>query len=517
MNPLPRTETRLVIALLLLTALRVAAGARTPLTADEAYFWQWSRHLAWCYHDQPPLIAWVTALLTRLAGTSAATVRLSGPLFNAAAAWLVFRLGRRLTGSDRTATTAALLVLLVPVFAVTAMMATVETPLLFSWCLALFFCHRALCEDNPRGWYGAGLALGLGLLSKYQALLLLPSLGLFFFLVPAKRRLLRTVHPWLGLGLALAIFSPVLAWNARHEWVNFSLNFIGRRDLVPDGASAARALAHLPVFLAGQAAAVSPLLLPLLAAALWRLRGRRQPAESFLFAFSAPTLFFFALAATMDSVPPHWPALAWPTAFIGLAAGAPRAGRRRFYNAALGLALGSGLLLTLLPLRAELLIGREPARPGRAGTLETFYSGWPAALGARAVALRNEMTAAENKETFLLCRGFSLGTYLAFYAPGRPETLAVFQQSPQGQAHLFWQQAARRRGDNAIFIGEAHENPRFLEEIRRAFARVEAAPGFRLETDDGRLVKDFHLWRCYDFQGLPAAEPAWALERARRR
>ena len=60
MNP---NEARLALntalAILALVALRLVAAAYTPITFDEAYYWMWSKHLAFGYYDHPPMVALV--------------------------------------------------------------------------------------------------------------------------------------------------------------------------------------------------------------------------------------------------------------------------------------------------------------------------------------------------------------------------------------------------------------------------------------------------------------------------
>ena len=46
------------------TLLRIVFSATFLLVPDEAYYWQWSRHLALGYHDHPPMIAWTIRLAT---------------------------------------------------------------------------------------------------------------------------------------------------------------------------------------------------------------------------------------------------------------------------------------------------------------------------------------------------------------------------------------------------------------------------------------------------------------------
>jgi dolichol-phosphate mannosyltransferase len=64
--------------------------------------------------------------------------------------------------------------------------------------------------------------MGIGLLSKYSIGLLAPAALLFMLLDPQSRRWLRHWKPYAAALIALAIFSPVIVWNAQNEWLSFA-------------------------------------------------------------------------------------------------------------------------------------------------------------------------------------------------------------------------------------------------------------------------------------------------------
>lgn len=64
--------------------------------------------------------------------------------------------------------------------------------------------------------------MGLGLLSKYTIVLLGPAAFLFMLMDPKSRRWLGQVEPYLAAALSILLFSPVIYWNATHQWMSFA-------------------------------------------------------------------------------------------------------------------------------------------------------------------------------------------------------------------------------------------------------------------------------------------------------
>ncbi|MBI3998886.1 MAG: glycosyltransferase family 39 protein, partial [Armatimonadetes bacterium] len=138
MKPPPRAPMWWLIAAVVAGGLlRVALGTQLPIGDDEAYYWLWSRHLDWAYPDHPPMIAALIAVSTRLLGDGPFGIRALTILLATATPLIVYRVGRELFGRD-AAVRSALLVAILPAFALGTVFAFPDVPLAFFWVLALW-------------------------------------------------------------------------------------------------------------------------------------------------------------------------------------------------------------------------------------------------------------------------------------------------------------------------------------------------------------------------------------------
>src|ERR1700685_4181107 len=208
-------------------ALRVVAAASTPLTFDEAYYWMWSKHLAFGYYDHPPGVALVIRLGTMIAGDTELGVRLVSILLALPMSFAVYRTAEILFGGQRVAATATVLLNVTLMAAVGTLIVTPDSPLLAASSFVLFFLAKVLETGRGSWWLAVGAAVGVALLSKYTALFFGPAILIWLVTVPKLRRWLISPWPYLGGLVALAIFAPVLLWSADHHWVSF-IKQIGR-------------------------------------------------------------------------------------------------------------------------------------------------------------------------------------------------------------------------------------------------------------------------------------------------
>jgi hypothetical protein len=221
---LARNTSLTVVALV---ALRLVGAAWTPLTFDEAYYWMWSKHLAFGYYDHPPGVAILIRLGTMIAGDTELGVRLVSILLALPMSFALYRTAAILFGDQRVAATATILLNVTLMAAVGTLIVTPDSPLLVASSFVLFFLAKVLETGRGAWWLAVGAAVGAALLSKYTALLFGPAILIWLVSVHRLRRWLISPWPYLGGIVALAIFSPVILWNADHDWVSF-IKQIGR-------------------------------------------------------------------------------------------------------------------------------------------------------------------------------------------------------------------------------------------------------------------------------------------------
>jgi hypothetical protein len=187
----------------------------------------WSKHLAGGYYDHPPGVAIVIRLGTMIAGDTELGVRLVSILLALPMSWAVFRTASILFGGFRVAATATILLNVTLMAAVGTLIVTPDAPLLVASSFVLFCLAKVLETGRGAWWLAVGAAVGAALLSKYTAMFFGPAILIWLIAVPKLRRWL--LSPWLYLGglVSLALFSPVILWNADHQWVSF-IKQIGR-------------------------------------------------------------------------------------------------------------------------------------------------------------------------------------------------------------------------------------------------------------------------------------------------
>jgi len=425
-----------------LTVLRLIYGAQIELSPDEAYYFQWSEHLAPSYFSKGPGIAATMWLSTHLLCVSEFGIRAFSPLLAFATSLLLAAIARRLY-SESVAIWTVLLINCTPIFNAGSLVMTIDPLSIFFWAAALYAFWRAL-EKSPafsRWWPLTGALIGAGFLAKYTNAMQLLSIVLVLAASAKHRREL--LRP--GLASLLATFAlftlPVLVWNAQHDWI--TLRHLGERGGLSDAPSFHPG--EFFVYLGLHFGVYSPLIFGAMLFALpwsWK-KARTHFKPRFLLAFTLPLFVLYFTLALKQSGEPNWTAPATISLAILTVAcwhelAAERKWARNFAIAALSL----GAVLSVITVETELL-----RRIGIPLSYDLDPSarlrGWRTAA-EQIEALRKTYEAEHGQPVFLIANNYATASALAFYlqdkrreGPGHPPVYCPMSAVP-GNQFYFW-------------------------------------------------------------------------------
>jgi len=216
-RPRPPFAARVVLTLAALeVALHLVVLAVTPygLQRDAFLYFAMGDHLRLWHMDFPPLIAIMGNLQSAIFGHTLAAARVVPALEGGALLVSAALMARELGGGAVAQALAALPMLCAGIF---LRPANLFQPVVLDqlwWTLALLGLARAARAqaegDEPggrRAWLWFGLAMGVGLLTKFSILFIgLAVLGAL--LATPVRRALATPWPWIAAAIAFALGSP---------------------------------------------------------------------------------------------------------------------------------------------------------------------------------------------------------------------------------------------------------------------------------------------------------------------
>ncbi|MEE8388208.1 MAG: glycosyltransferase family 39 protein [Acidiferrobacterales bacterium] len=221
---------------LLLTALligNVAGVVFVGAHTDEAYYWMLSQRPGLSYFDHPPLVPWMMRLFTALFGHDEVVFRLPAVIAWFVAAWAIFSISHQLSNNRQAAWVSLLVFASLPIFQAGFQIVGPDSGLMLFTALTYYCAIRAVNQQSALWWLLAGICTGLGMLSKYNAVLVPFAVFLTLVLSKRGREQMLTPWPWAAGFLALFCFIPVLIWNYQNEWASFAFQWKHGTDIAP--------------------------------------------------------------------------------------------------------------------------------------------------------------------------------------------------------------------------------------------------------------------------------------------
>jgi len=479
------TSSRLSIfaIFLLLLAVKTIFIVWVPLelSPDEAYYWDWSRHLDWGYYSKPPMVAWLIAISTNLLGNTELGVRFPAALLSVIGLWFLCQLALEIYGKQ-----AAILTLLMGTLAPGAIamsfIMTIDAPLICFWSVGLYCLWRALNSNHYKWWLVTGLVVGLGLLSK-QTMVAFVGCAFLFMVFTQYRKLFLTLRPYSAALIALLMIVPTLLWNYHHQWITFqhtahhfeglkhpySLNILGMLALV-----------------SAQIAIMSPGVgtLALLTAGRMAMAWRNlRLEEHYLFFFGPLPFFLTMLLALKQDVNANWPAPFCLTFFLLLAGtGHGPDDRWRGLQAWLKPALTLSATLAIAIYIAPFILSTS-SYSGAKWDITARLKGWR----MLSQEVEKRLIAFQEEQPLLISNKRQIVSCLAFYLPGQPQVLCWPEPARIKSQYDLWLSLKDQKDRNALVILE--QDTHIPSTLMQAFEELIELPGIQVSI--GRQT------RCY--------------------
>jgi len=194
---------------------------------DELYYLICSRHLAWGYVDQGPIVALQAKLALLLFGKSLAGIRMLSALSGAGRVFLTGILAWSLGGRRPAQALAMIGVLMAPQYlGLDSFLSMNSTESIF-WMTCLLALILILRGGSNKLWLLFGLSAGIGLLNKPSMTFFLLAL-LAALLITPQRKLLFNRWAAAGIALLLLITLPNLLWQIHNHWPTLEFLHNGR-------------------------------------------------------------------------------------------------------------------------------------------------------------------------------------------------------------------------------------------------------------------------------------------------
>lgn len=397
--------------------LHVATNGRYGFHRDELQTLDDARHLDWGFVVYPPITPLLGRLELVLFGTSLVGFR----VFSATAVSVVMVLAgliaKELGGNRHLQMLAAASVGIAPIALIQgAVFQYVSFDYLWGVTVT-YLLVRLLNSEDPRWWVPIGMALGVGMETRYtMGFLAVGTAGAVLF--TSARRFLHSRWLWAGVGLSVLLFLPNLVWQMQHHFISLEfLSYLHTRDLRQG---------RYRGFLPGQLlVCVNPVTAPLTLLGLWFYLIRKQGQRYHLLGWTfVITFVLFAVAGARS----YYTAPLYPMLVAGgcVLFGSLVAKSRAAYRVQWAAIVAGGVCFGLLVM---------PAAPVNSGLWritsrihDQFREeiGWPD-LAQAVAAVYGSLSAQEREKTGILTGNYGEGGALNLYGPalGLPHAMSL--------------------------------------------------------------------------------------------
>lgn len=488
---------KLIILFFAVLALRIAIAIFMWPGIDETYYYVCALHPDLSYYDHPPMVAltgglipvlfkWVTPLSIRL-----------GPIILFSLATYTFFLLARLLLTQEESLMATAIFLVTPLFIISGTFLLPDAALIFFWILSLYIFLKTIMKPKTINWILLGILLGLGMLSKYTMGFL--CIGVFIFLLMNNnhRKLLLTPGPYITILISMIVFSPVIIWNIRHDFISF---------LFQTGRIGGGGFNFNYFFqsVGGQIGYLLPFIFfPAVYFAfenLFKLR-RKNEFTVLFFSFGTVPVVFFLAASFFNEVLPHWPLAGYITLTlpVGCLYFNLLQKKKAFFNVIASLhilVVAVVIFVSIAQIYTGVLYNQDLTPTGvehERGRMDISLDiiGWS--------KLAHHFSESNySEDVFLFTHKGYLGGQITFATKGKYPVLCL-NRKVDARGFSIWQKQEKHIGKDGIFICTSRFYLDPSKKYKSYFENIEFLESLPIERS-GKIVKAIYLFRCENFK-----------------
>jgi len=489
--------------LLFLFAVRLILITKIDLIPEEAYYWQWSRHLSLSYYDMSPMIAYTIALTTFFGKlNSQFFVRLGAPLISLSLSFFVFIALKKITGKTLHSLIWAVLLNAIPIFNIGSVLIVYgNLQMLFFSLTVLLLIYLIITEKNYY-WYLIGISTGFALLSKYTAVFIYLIVFIFLLLSKKYRKYFLRKEPYLAFLISAVMFAPVIIWNYSNDFVSF------RHLLTLSGGykNFGIFLYNFFLFIISQTGIISPFLFIIIifAAFAGMYLGLKEKNDIYtvLSAASLVPFLYFVYQCTKTTVQPNWPVFLYFPAFLlafllsfRLYGALTSNGMKKVMLYFYGLSFATGLVFSIIIFIApnypvfspfvNIKISKSPLRD---------IMGWKK-MGAEVSKILKEH---ENDRLLIASRRFQTASELAYYVKGKPQTYS-FNYFIRNNEYSLWNDFKNKKGRNFLYVINTKYGAGLEKSLCRNFSSCSFVKKISIKSKYGQTVRTIKIYILKDF------------------
>lgn len=503
------------IVLAAVSIFKLIYALSLELHPDEAYYWEWSRHLDWGYYDQGPGTAYYIRFFTLIFGDTLFALKFAAAFAGFLGHGALYLTARRLI-SEGASFAFLVCTLLIPGFFGGSLLIMHDSVLVIFFALALLFSVRWIQTRSTLDLALLFAFIALGFLGKHTMVFFALGLVLWMIVSPEYWAELRKPALYACAALAAVLSMPVVIWNLQHNWdgigaiVNLRSSGGAHADKATTGAYlAGQSFLFSPIWLfAFVAMGLVALVRKVKSAAAARkagtsvlaaLRFPDQPAHRLVWIVAWILPLFFLFMSARKEVQPNWPFASYGPMMLALflsGAHLSRSGRSMLA----GGAVAAIVINTLFLLPAVLMMLVKQVRPSDQAAIARAVPQMRLAGYKDVVMAVEEQRKKTDPTAQLMTNRYQDAAIAAFHLPGQPHvgSLNILQRNQ----YNYWPSVEKNRNYFVFIVQEnTCEKAMFFFQpvLAYMFEEVTAFPEQEI-LKDGVPVKRYQTWYVKNFR-----------------